>query len=93
MADPNRNQQQIPGAELPSVAELDELIAPYISVIDERQQLQNREPELKAAIDARMKNLDKEFYSFVDGAVAYDFKRSTTEKLSFKRRTVQEPGE
>lgn len=93
MANPNKKQQEIPGAEVPAVAELDELIAPYISVIDERQQLQNREPELKAAIEARMKDLSKEIYSYVDGAIAYDFKRSTSEKLSFKRRTVVELGE
>lgn len=85
-----KTQQEISGAEAPSITALDDLIAPYLKIIDKRQSLQNKEPELKAAIDARMKELNQPIYPYVDGGTKYTFKRSTVEKLSFTRSAVDE---
>lgn len=85
-----KKQTEIPGAEAPSIAAIDDAIAPYVETLDQRIELQQREPELKAQVVERMRDAGLDAYKYQDGEAQYVFTRNETETLKVKRQAVSE---
>ena len=87
-----RKQAQIPGAERPQFAELDELIDVHQDLKDDRVKLQRKETVAKGDVEAWMKANRDKFEKNADGDPAYHWEGGASyflargdEKLTFKR--------
>ena len=63
-----RAQQQIPGTEPPSIAEVEEAAENYRTFRDERMKLQEKETEAQKALVAVMQSRNLKTYRYEDGA-------------------------
>jgi len=83
-----KKQQEIPGTQRDTVAELDEIIAPYVEALYARQELQTQELELKAQLDERMVSMRKKSYVYFDGEFEFTVKLESKNKVTVKRKKV-----
>jgi hypothetical protein len=81
----SKKQLEIPGAEVESIAELDEVAGPYTAALYDRQELQVRENQLREQLADRMLELQVERYVYSDGDARYTITREASTRLKCKR--------
>jgi len=81
-----KKQIEIPGTERPAIAELDELIAPFVQARYERMAQFKLETELHAEVLAAMKRLKRPLYVYQDGEERYTLEvTEATERVKVQR--------
>jgi len=86
MARAARKQLTVPGVDLDSNADIDELAGPYTTALYQRQEMQEEENQLREQLGARMDALGVDRYVYRDGEARYLITRDAVMKVKVKRQ-------